>query len=304
MSSPIATPMRGGSGVERAAEHAERQVLDREIARRALADCTQLRSSWIVRLVDGHRSTLRIADCGLRTADRRTPVRSREQGHRCGDTEWPYRFEQTHSLHLSPVVRPLTRATSGSTRRPRSASACRLTCSGRNVSTITASSSVPCRADRRLGAARVRAVRHAVGVQRDRAVLDALAAHELGAGVVDHLVRHHVRVVVGHRHRVRIEVERPRAERADDEAVALERLVHRRRQVHAPDARLEVVDAERPRIVVAVPADDVERDGATSDISYSRFSFFTTSRELALLVVRRQRSRAPDVALASTGASR
>ena len=39
----------------------------------------------------------------------------------------------------------------------------------------------------------------------------------------------------------------------------LERLVHRRRLVDAPDDRLEVVDVERPRIEEAVPAHDVER---------------------------------------------
>ena len=39
----------------------------------------------------------------------------------------------------------------------------------------------------------------------------------------------------------------------------LEGLVRRRRHVDPPGDRLEVTDVERPRIDVAVPADDVER---------------------------------------------
>ena len=105
----------------------------------------------------------------------------------------------------------------------------------------------------------MRAVRDAVGMQRDRAELDPLPAHELARGVVEHLVRVDVAVVVRRGHRLGMEIVRPRAERADDEAVALEGLVHRRRLVHAPDDRLEVVDVERPGIELAVPPDDVER---------------------------------------------
>ena len=83
-------------------------------------------------------------------------------------------------------------------------------------------------------------------------------AHEVAVGVEQHLVGVDVGVVVRHLHGVGVEVVEPRHERADDEAGAGERLVHRRRLVEAPDDRLEVVDAQRPRVHVAVPADDVE----------------------------------------------
>ena len=51
-------------------------------------------------------------------------------------------------------------------------------------------------ADARLGASRVGTVRQPVGVVRDGAVLDALAAHELARRVEEHLVGVHVAVVV------------------------------------------------------------------------------------------------------------
>jgi hypothetical protein len=77
-------------------------------------------------------------------------------------------------------------------------------------------------------------------------------------GVVQHFVRVDVAVVV-RRGRPRMEVVRPRAERAHDEAIALERSDAPAAAVHAADDRLEVVDVERPGIELAVPADDVER---------------------------------------------
>src|SRR6185503_21015722 len=104
----------------------------------------------------------------------------------------------------------------------------------------------------------MRAVRNAVRMMRDAAELDALATHELAPGVVEHFVRIDVAVVIWRRYGFRIEVVWSRAERADDEAVALEGLVHRRRLMHAPDDRLEVVDVERPGIEVAIPPHDVE----------------------------------------------
>ena len=65
--------------------------------------------------------------------------------------------------------------------------------------------------------------------------------------------------MVGQRDRQRVPVELPRAERADHEVRPLERLVRGRRLVQAPGLGLEVVDVERVRVDVAVPADDVER---------------------------------------------
>ena len=161
---------------------------------------------------------------------------------------------------------------------------------------MTASSLVYFAPMRRLGASRMRAVRQPVGMVRDRAVLDALAAHELARRVEEHLVGIDVAVVVRRRHGLRIEVVRARAERADHEAVALERLVHRRRLVDAPDDRLEVVDVERPRIEVAVPADDIERMMIEHQL-VDRVVLLDQDRELALLVARLELLRPADVAL-------
>src|SRR5688572_32873321 len=102
-------------------------------------------------------------------------------------------------------------------------------------------------------------VRNAVRMVRDAAELDALAAHELTRRVVQHFVRIHVAVVVRSGYRFRVEIIRTRAEGANNEPVTLESLVDRRRLVHAPYDRLEVVNVERPRIEVAVPTHDVER---------------------------------------------
>ena len=82
---------------------------------------------------------------------------------------------------------------------------------------MTASSSVRvmlAAGDDRAG---VRAVRDAARVQRERRLLDAAAAAELAADVVQHLVGLHVRVGVRHLDRVGMRVEQPRGERADHE---------------------------------------------------------------------------------------
>ncbi len=110
-----------------------------------------------------------------------------------------------------------------------------------------------------LDGARVRAVRDALGVQAHRPDVDAPARLVVALHVVEHLVGVEVRVVVGHRHRFRVEVEHPRAEGADHEVVTLERLVDRRRHVELADDRREVVDVEDVRVVAPVPPDDVAR---------------------------------------------
>src|SRR5262245_58029272 len=96
-------------------------------------------------------------------------------------------------------------------------------------------------------------------MERDGLQLDPLPRSELTGDVVDHLLGLQVRVMVWQRHGHRVVVQLAGAERADDEAGALEGLVHRRGLVDAPGDRLEVVDVERVRVDVAVPADDVER---------------------------------------------
>src|SRR5215468_5113419 len=116
-------------------------------------------------------------------------------------------------------------------------------------------------ADRALDGAGLRAMREPAGVQGDRALLDARAATRLvvAARVEQHLVRVDVVMVVRDRDRPRVVVDLPRHERADDEVRSLERLMYRRRLVHATGDRLELVDGEGPRVQAAVPADDVER---------------------------------------------
>jgi Holliday junction resolvase len=54
-----------------------------------------------------------------------------------------------------------------------------------------------------------------------------------------------------------IEIKRPRAERTYNEAVALERLVSWGRHMEASHARFEIVNTKRPRIVVAIPTDEI-----------------------------------------------
>ena len=119
----------------------------------------------------------------------------------------------------------------------------------------------PLRAEAALDRARLRAVRVPARVQRDRAAADAraLAGLVVAADVEHDLVAVDVGVVVRHRHGQRVVVDLARHEVADDEVVALEDLVHRRRLVHAAGDRLEVGDVEGVRVEAAVPADHVER---------------------------------------------
>ena len=102
--------------------------------------------------------------------------------------------------------------------------------------------------------------------------------------------------MVRDRHRERVEVELARAERADHEVLALERLVRGRRLVDAAGDRLEVVDRERPRIEVAVPADDVERV-VVDDVRLVAASHAHLDRVLAALAHRVQLGRRVDVAV-------
>src|SRR5260221_1972389 len=152
------------------------------------------------------------------------------------------------------------------------------------------------RADRRLCAARMRTVRNAVRMQRDRAELDALPAHEFARRVVEPLVRIHVAVVVRRRNGFRMEIVGARTEGAHHEAVALKRLMHRRRLVHASYDWLEVHDVERPGIELAVPSHDVTRIVIEHDLVQS-VVLFHDNREIAHLVEGSQLARNADVAL-------
>jgi hypothetical protein len=60
-------------------------------------------------------------------------------------------------------------------------------------------------------------------------------------------------------------VDLARQEVADDEVVALEDLVDRRRLVHLAGDRHEVLDVERVGVQAAVPPDDVEGVGGVGE---------------------------------------
>src|SRR4051794_18716938 len=150
--------------------------------------------------------------------------------------------------------------------------------------------------DRLLGKPGLRPVRQPRRMERDRSDLDALARAEVAGDVIDHLLRLQVRVVVRDRHREWVEVELPRAERADHEVPAGEGLVGRRRLVDAAGDRLEVVDRERPRVEVAVPADDVERV-VVDDVGLVAAADADLDRVLAVLAHRVQLGRWVDVAV-------
>ena len=96
-------------------------------------------------------------------------------------------------------------------------------------------------------------------VMRDAAGADSAPRGEVAAAVEDDLVAAHRSVRIGAGDRVGVEVERPGHEAADQRAARRERAVHRRRQVHLPDARLKAQDREGPGIDRAVPPDDVQR---------------------------------------------
>src|SRR4051795_1664425 len=151
--------------------------------------------------------------------------------------------------------------------------------------------------DAGFGPAGMRTVRDPVGMVGDAAELDPFSTHELAGGVVEHLVRVHVAVVVRRRHRLRMEVVRPGAEAADHEAVALERLVYRRRLVHPAHDGLEIHDVEGPGIEIAVPSHHVEGMVIEDDLIES-VVLLDQDREVALLVVGPEPGRAADVPLA------
>ena len=146
------------------------------------------------------------------------------------------------------------------------------------------------------GEARLRPVRQAGRMEGDRPDLDAAPRAEVAGDVIDHLLRLQIRVVVRDRHRERVEVELARTERADDEVPPRERLVRGRRLVDPAGDRLEVVDRERPREEVAVPAHDVERV-VVDDVGLVAAADPHLHRELAALADRVQLRRRVDVAV-------
>ena len=112
--------------------------------------------------------------------------------------------------------------------------------------------------DRGFGTTGLRTMRQAIGMQSHRAVFDTFSAHELRVCVIEDFVGHNVRVRIGGGHCFGIEIVRTRAERADNKPVAFERLVRGRRQMKTPDARLEIVNVDGPRKIMAIPADYIK----------------------------------------------
>src|SRR5689334_23703564 len=62
------------------------------------------------------------------------------------------------------------------------------------------------------------------------------------------------------------------------------------------NSRLEIMDVEDPRVVVPIPADNIERMVVQNELSQAVL-FLNDKRKLARLVVRCEYLRAPDVAL-------
>ena len=147
----------------------------------------------------------------------------------------------------------------------------------------------------------MRTVRQARGMQRDRADVHALPRAEVAGDVIDHLLALQIRVVIRDRDRERVEVELARTERADHEVAPGEGLVRRRRLVDAARDRLEIVDRERPRIEIAVPADDVERV-IVEQVGLVPVADAHLDRELAALTVRVQLRGRVDVPVVVRGA--
>ena len=178
------------------------------------------------------------------------PQRNRQPGHRHDASRRAGRTRQTgrsrghcfvcvqapgpqpcHALGRSSAVRSVRNAwsTSRACERPRSAhsiqlkgyvgssssSACLVSCRGRtrvdHHGQLVGAGHVAAGDDR----AGVRAVRDAARVERERRLLDAAAAAEPAADVVEHLVGLHVRVGVRHLDRLGVRVEHPRGERAE-----------------------------------------------------------------------------------------
>src|SRR5690349_11956064 len=96
-------------------------------------------------------------------------------------------------------------------------------------------------------------------MERDRALFDALSRAKLVVAVVEDFVGVYIRVVVGNDDRFGMVIEHPRAERADHEACALERLVDRRRHVQFARYWLEIVNVECVGVYITIPTNDVER---------------------------------------------
>ena len=96
-------------------------------------------------------------------------------------------------------------------------------------------------------------------MQTKGALFDAAPGLVVAFDVVQHFVAVEIAVVVWHHDRLGVEVQDAWAERADDEVMPFECLMHRRWQVVLPDDRREVIDIEAVLVVAAIPSDDIKR---------------------------------------------
>jgi len=141
----------------------------------------------------------------------------------------------------------------------------------------------------------MRAMRDAARMECDHATFDVLAAHKIAIYIVQHLIRVNVGVVVGGGYGQRVVVEQAGYKGTDHEIMTIERLVYGRWLVYPPSDRLEIVDTERVRIDVPIPAHHIKRM-AQITVWINIVLLFDVKQELAPLIVGLQIGRFSDVA--------
>ena len=134
-------------------------------------------------------------------------------------------------------------------------------------------------------------------MQRNKTLLDVVAAHEVSVDVVQDLVGVNVGVVVGGRNRLGVVVVHAGREGADHEVVSLKGLVHGRRLVDAAGNGLKVPRIKGVGVVVAVPSDHVKGVRGIDHVVDEALLFYLDG-EFTQSVGGRQVGRAAQVALA------
>ena len=112
----------------------------------------------------------------------------------------------------------------------------------------------------------MRPVRDTRRVEGNIALVYPLTAHKITVDIVKDLIGVYVGMVVWRRDGLGMVVVQPRAEGADHKGTGLKGLVHRRRLVYPPRYGLKIVDGKRIRIIIPVPAHDIERMGGVDQV--------------------------------------
>ncbi len=128
-------------------------------------------------------------------------------------------------------------------------------------------------------------MRNSLRVHADRSLRDPPAGFVVPLHIVHDLVRVDVAVVVWHRDRFGVEIQRSGAERTDHEVVPLKCLMYGWGQVKLASDWREIVDVKAVRVVTAVPTNDLEWVVGI-DVRVNRVQGLDPDFELALLVVR------------------